>query len=463
MRRVVVPVVIALVFAPAAAAWTWPVDGPVLEPFTFDRTHPYAGGQHRGIVVGAAARADVRAPAAGVVTFAGTVPESGRSLTIRTSDGLAVTLTHLGALAVGRGADVAEGAVVATAAAAGDGAFTTPYVHLGVREAADEQGYLDPLRFLPAAPVRPPGPAASPQRAAAPAPAAPAPAPAAAAPASAPAAGAAAPPSSAAPSPVTGAAAAPASAAAPAPAPAASAATAPAAAEDAAGAPREAGSLVVAPGSTVAGPGRGPASARPRVGVRARVDRRPATAVRAHVGRRPATAVRVEAPRARPRPAARPPRERERPHASTAAPTDARRARSLPFLDLPGPVARPGARRDAGTAASSPWRVAAVAGAVLLVLACAVVAIGIRMINARWTVVAGAHVDDVAAEDPRGAGLAVREWAEAHRARRGLRGARRRLRALPPAAGQRRPHGQRHRRARHAGDGLRRPERRVAP
>ena len=31
-----------------------PVDGPVLRTFSFDRAQPYAGGQHRGIDVGAA-------------------------------------------------------------------------------------------------------------------------------------------------------------------------------------------------------------------------------------------------------------------------------------------------------------------------------------------------------------------------------------------------------------------------
>ena len=42
----------ALVLAPTAAAWTWPADGPVLQPFLFDPAHPYAAGQHRGVDVG---------------------------------------------------------------------------------------------------------------------------------------------------------------------------------------------------------------------------------------------------------------------------------------------------------------------------------------------------------------------------------------------------------------------------
>ena len=56
-------VLAALVFTPTAAAWTWPADGPVLQPFLFDPAHPYAGGQHRGIDVGGDSGADVRAPA----------------------------------------------------------------------------------------------------------------------------------------------------------------------------------------------------------------------------------------------------------------------------------------------------------------------------------------------------------------------------------------------------------------
>ena len=49
------------------------------------------------------------APAAGVVSFAGTVPTHGRTVTIQTADGHAVSLTHLGRVAVARGDSVAEG------------------------------------------------------------------------------------------------------------------------------------------------------------------------------------------------------------------------------------------------------------------------------------------------------------------------------------------------------------------
>ena len=126
------------------------MQGPVLQPFVYDEAHPYAAGQHRGIDIAAdAAGEQVVAPAAGTVSFAGSVPSSGESLTIQTSDGYSVTLTHLGSIAVSRGASVAEGAPVATIGPSGTPEVDGPYVHLGIRVTSDPNGYLDPLRFLP--------------------------------------------------------------------------------------------------------------------------------------------------------------------------------------------------------------------------------------------------------------------------------------------------------------------------
>ena len=72
MRRLGVLLIICAWALPVsvARAWTWPVDGPVLRPFAFGED-PYAGGQHRGIDVGAPTGATVVAPASGEVTFAG--------------------------------------------------------------------------------------------------------------------------------------------------------------------------------------------------------------------------------------------------------------------------------------------------------------------------------------------------------------------------------------------------------
>ncbi|HVV59852.1 MAG TPA: peptidoglycan DD-metalloendopeptidase family protein, partial [Gaiellaceae bacterium] len=151
MRRFLfAAVVAALALAPSAGAWTWPTDGAVLQGFSFDPAQPYAGGQHRGVDVAGASGGTVAAPASGTVTYTGTVPSSGKSLTITTSDGYAVTLTHLGSISVSRGATVAEGDGVGTIGPTGDPEVSGPYVHLGIRLAADDQGYVDPQSLLPA-------------------------------------------------------------------------------------------------------------------------------------------------------------------------------------------------------------------------------------------------------------------------------------------------------------------------
>src|SRR2546423_538736 len=97
-------VLLFMIFVPCASAWTWPVSGPVLQTFSFDPAHPYSAGQHRGIAIGADADMPVLAPASGVVSFAGTVPTNGMTVTIQTGDGLAVSLTHLGSIGGARGA-----------------------------------------------------------------------------------------------------------------------------------------------------------------------------------------------------------------------------------------------------------------------------------------------------------------------------------------------------------------------
>jgi Peptidase family M23 len=146
-----------------ALAWTWPVDGPVLQPFSFDPGDPYAAGQHRGIDIAASRGAPVVAPAGGTISFAGTVPGGGLTLAIRTPDGYSATLVHLGVITVARGATVGEGSIVGSVGPSGDPEHAQPYVHLGIRIAADPQGYVDPLSLLPAgiAPVEAGGEAAT--------------------------------------------------------------------------------------------------------------------------------------------------------------------------------------------------------------------------------------------------------------------------------------------------------------
>jgi hypothetical protein len=173
MKRVValLPVLIAFqAGAPPALAWTWPADGPVLRPFVLG-DDPYAGGQHRGVDLAGASGAAVPSPATGVVSFAGTVPGSGRSVTVETADGYSVTLVHLGSIGVERAAAVDEGMSVGTIGPTGDAEHSEPYVHLGIRVTSDPHGYLNPLDFLPdrdSLPAPAPPPAAEPVPAAPP-------------------------------------------------------------------------------------------------------------------------------------------------------------------------------------------------------------------------------------------------------------------------------------------------------
>ena len=139
---------LALALCGEAAAWSWPADGAVVRPFALG-ADAYAGGQHRGIDVAGPDGRAVRAPASGVVTFAGSLPTYGRGVTILTSDGYAVTLVHLGSIGVAKGDAVSEGATVGTMGTSGTPEASVPSVHLGIRRASEEEGYVDPLGLLP--------------------------------------------------------------------------------------------------------------------------------------------------------------------------------------------------------------------------------------------------------------------------------------------------------------------------
>jgi len=490
MRRLLPVALLLVLWVPAAGAWTWPVSGPVLQGFTFDPAHPYAGGQHRGVDVGAdAAGLPVVAPASGVVSFAGTVPSSGKSVTIDTPDGLAVTLTHLGSLSVAKGNAVTEGAVVGTVGPSGTPEVAGPYLHLGIRTAADPEGYLDPLGFLPV--VAPPVAAPTP----APAPEAP---PAVAPPVSADPPAAAPPVEPAPPAP------------APDPAPAAAPIDAAPTVEPPAVQPEPAAPPAVAPAAesapAVEPPAAEPAPAAP-----------PATPVEpAQPAPPPAAAiepVQPATPAAPPavqdapalvepsvEPAAAPSVPQTAPVAVTAAPPLATDAPSF-VARVPSPAAGtaapaaptapPAATRPtaSGRHAPAPARPHAAPSAVpvtrhrprpavvarrrshphvpalllgLLALAGAAALGAARMISSRSSSLEGTNADAFSAEGPRRRRLAVRERSAASGPCRRPRRALRHLRALPPAEGQRRADGERHGRARDAGDGGRGSRRRLA-
>jgi hypothetical protein len=153
---VVLAAAVALSLPALAWAWTWPVEGPVLQSYVFDELNPKAPGQHRGISIGAAVGTPVRAPVDATITFAGTVPSGGKTLSLLTTQGLSVTLLHLGSFNVAEGATVAEGDVVGSVGPSAGSVLGQPFVYLGVRRVDDPQGYLDPMLFLPAPTVDPP-------------------------------------------------------------------------------------------------------------------------------------------------------------------------------------------------------------------------------------------------------------------------------------------------------------------
>jgi hypothetical protein len=558
MRRALVLVVLLfLLWAPGAYAWTWPTQGPVLLGFVFDSSHPYAGGQHRGIDIGASPGTAVVAPAAGTVTFAGAVPTGGKSVTIATADGYSVTLTHLGSIGVSKGASVGEGSGVGTVGPSGTPELDVPYLYMGVRETAEAQGYLDPLSFLPALPppVAPaPAPTPPPPPAAASEPAPPPPAAATTTTSDEEPAATDAPPATTttaepeattaapdpppdatadvtasssddAPAPDPASAADPPQATVPEPAPAEdaggsdvstspppeAAATEPTQPDDATTAPPEPPAAPAdaptpapppqqqappppppapkkqRPHATVINPDPGfdptapgadedapPTDAAPAAPVATDVDPLPdiaavddAFAVRAEV---PVTTVAIAAPvatmprasaprrphaaprrrivvvlqSALPRPAARPrvhvPARRRRPHAPAAP------ARHLAPLAAARAPHRP---------RQTPWWPFALA----LAAACAAAVKGVRMISSSSQTSEGAHV---VTEDPRRGRMAVRERTETPGPCRRPGRAVGHLRALPPPQRQRRPHGERNGRARHAGDGVGGPGRRIA-
>ena len=164
-------VLLFLGFATAARAestgWVWPVEGEVITPYR-NGDDPYAGGQHRGVDIAAAAGTPVGAATAGIVTFAGTAGASGLTVTVRTADGrFDTSYLHLGSIDVREGENVEPGAPLGTVGTSGRRSSERPHLHLGVRSAGTRHAYHDPLLFLPpgavARPADEPRPDALPQ------------------------------------------------------------------------------------------------------------------------------------------------------------------------------------------------------------------------------------------------------------------------------------------------------------
>jgi peptidase M23-like protein len=141
--------------ARADAGWAWPVQGQVITPYR-NGDDPYAGGQHRGIDVGAPVGSAVAAATAGTVRFAGSAASSGLTVTVRTADGrFDTSYLHLSSLGVRAGARVALGERIGAVGTSGRRSATAPHLHFGVREAGSRLAYHDPLEFLPPPPLVP--------------------------------------------------------------------------------------------------------------------------------------------------------------------------------------------------------------------------------------------------------------------------------------------------------------------
>lgn len=146
MKRTLAVLVVLLAVVPAAPAratgsWVWPVTGPVVRGFDPPGS-PYGSG-HRGIDIGAPEGTMVRAPATGIVSFAGSVG-GHLFVTIDHGGGLLSTSSFLSALLVHAGDLVVQGQGIALSGDGHDG-DTTPNVHFGVRLNGQ---YVDPFDYL---------------------------------------------------------------------------------------------------------------------------------------------------------------------------------------------------------------------------------------------------------------------------------------------------------------------------
>jgi len=123
------------------AGWAWPVVGPVILGFDPPST-PFGAG-HRGIDIAAPVGTPVRAPAPGVVAFAGAVA-GHLFVTVDHGGGLASTYSWVSAILVRKGDAVARGSALALTGTGHPG-VERPHLHFGVRL---DGTYRDPLGFL---------------------------------------------------------------------------------------------------------------------------------------------------------------------------------------------------------------------------------------------------------------------------------------------------------------------------
>lgn len=126
---------------PAFGTYDWPVVGPVIRGFE-PPPSPFAPG-HRGIDIGVPIGTPIRAPADGVVAFAGPVAGS-LFVSIDHPDGVRTTYSWLSGVAVRRGEAVRRGAAIG-ATGAGHPGSGRPHLHFGARVG---ETYIDPMLLL---------------------------------------------------------------------------------------------------------------------------------------------------------------------------------------------------------------------------------------------------------------------------------------------------------------------------
>jgi hypothetical protein len=127
--------------------WPWPVLGEVITSYK-NASNRYLAGQHRGIDIAAPAGRPVLAVVAGRVSFAGRLPDGGRAVTVKSSDGRwLVSGLHLTTIAVARGQRVRLGQQIGTVGLSGRRSASAPHLHLSVRH-AESRAYVDPMTLL---------------------------------------------------------------------------------------------------------------------------------------------------------------------------------------------------------------------------------------------------------------------------------------------------------------------------
>ena len=145
-RLLLLPLAVALVWlapahAGAAGGWSWPVVGPVIHGFDPPST-PYGSG-HRGFDIATAFGTPVRAPAPGVVKFAGQVG-GDLFVSVDHGGGLVSSYSWVSTVLVRKADLVGEGTVLALSGT-GHAGVLPAHVHFGVKR---DGVYVDPLSVL---------------------------------------------------------------------------------------------------------------------------------------------------------------------------------------------------------------------------------------------------------------------------------------------------------------------------